>query len=307
MPDTRGLLLAANATLADMDAQDVHINALTTANGTLQAWHDQALLDEAALRAEIFALKNPPPVALPPVHVSGFEPPATVAGWTEVFFEDFKTPAAEGQFGGLYPRWGAYAKGWPDTKKNTVQAQYSGFDFCSVADDRLKVRLWTPASGFARVTALSPNLGAGILNHRMEFVWRVVSKGGTPVKGYHLIPGMEWPKDELWPAHGESDFCENDTGNPNDPLQIWYHRADVNGSKEQFLAKAKLGEGVWHRMVMERVAGKTMDYWIDGEHFQSTTMVPATPQRWVVQLESGVITPNTEVTVEFDWVKQWQK
>jgi hypothetical protein len=270
-------------------------NAIAALNGQIGTYTAEI----ADLRTQLAVAQAPKP----PVHVSGIEPERQQNGWTEIFFEDFAKPCDEGQFLLQYPQWGAYAKGWTDTQKNAAHAQYSGADFCSVSDDRLKVRLWTPPTGYARVTALSPNLGAGYSSFRWSAAFRYVQN----VPGYHPIPILGWPKDEQWPLHGEIDFPEGDSGMASQASAFWHFaRLPVANSPSQdgVLLKRPLGE-TWHRIEVAKVANQYVSFVLDGELvLRSQNYVGSAPMRWVMQLESaGVLNPGSEMQVEFDWVR----
>lgn len=120
---------------------------------------------------------------------------------------------------------------------------------------------------------------------------------------------LSWPEDNVWPAHGEIDWIEDDpTGIPNS-FATTVHYAGADGSN-QFVQNHVAGLDLtkWHVWEAVWSAGK-ITLSCDGKQVvkQIGTHVPTTPMRLDFQAEwVGPAVPTKTSRFQIDWVEVWQ-
>lgn len=158
-------------------------------------------------------------------------------------------------------------------------------------------------NGVHRVAAYGPKFANGAttqLYGRYEVRFRADSMHGY--KGAWLL----WPSSEVWPRDGEIDFPEGDF---DSYIYAFMHRqgATSGSDQEAFATMARWTD--WHTAVIEW-APTYVKFILDGRVIgTSTSRIPNTPMRWVIQNEttlSGFV-PADSVSghVYLDYVKVW--
>lgn len=233
-------------------------------------------------------------------------PVGDIAGWTQIFADDFDYTVALGDFPAQAPHWYAYPDGWKDTSKNGT---YEPSLVCSVGGSVLDMYLHTdPATGLICVSAPVPLLPGtpfsswgvvGQLYGRYSACFR-----SDPVPGFKTA-WLLWPDSNLWPTDGEIDFPE---GNLNSNINAYMHwQGGTSGSSQTgFSTKATYND--WHVMVLEWTAS-ACTFILDGTVVGSATdaaLIPSTPMHWVLQTETqlsgGAPLPAAAGHVQVDWV-----
>jgi beta-glucanase (GH16 family) len=234
---------------------------------------------------------TPTPVPTPtpsPTPQPSATPPA---GWGgPIFVDEFDQAIAEGGFPS--PSWYAYPYGWRDTSRNGTYDP----SIVSIHDGTLDAWIRTTA-GVHRVAAFGPRLPGGTsqLYGRWEITFRADSMHGY--KGAWLL----WPASETWPRDGEIDFDAAISG-------FVHHQGATTGSdQDAFPTTARWTD--WHTTVTEWTPGLVV-FRLDGvEIGRTTTRVPNTPMRWVIQNETTLagFEPADSVSghIEIERVAVW--
>jgi beta-glucanase (GH16 family) len=227
-------------------------------------------------------------------------PRGPLAGWHQVYAEDFGTPNPTGTFpsAGYQRHWGVYDDGWKDTSGNGT---YMPSKVLSVHGGVLDYSVRTVGS-----------------QHLVAAPWLTDTKGHTYGR-YSVrfrsdaLPGYKtawllWPDSERWPADGEIDFPEGNLGRTG-TIEAFAHHASAGGGQDAFSTRATFA--AWHTVTVEWVPGKVR-FLLDGKLIgTSTTMVPSTAMHWVLQTESNLdgYAPSAAVHghVLVDWVAYWTR
>lgn len=201
--------------------------------------------------------------------------------------------------------WSSYPYGWKDTtKKGTYDPR-----IISVHDGMMDIFVRYQDGEF-KVAAPMPNIGgnADIRNQlygRYEFRFYIP----TPAPGYK-VAWLLWPKSEVWPRDGEIDFPDQDlkTGSP---ICAYMHRQNgtSGGDQDVYCTNVAL-VGQWHTGVMEWEPN-SFKFFLNGALIgHSTSRVPNTPMRWVLQTETNLSStlPSTSESahVYVDYVRVWK-
>ncbi|MBI1376845.1 MAG: family 16 glycosylhydrolase [Frankiales bacterium] len=209
-------------------------------------------------------------------------PRGNLAGFKQVFADDFTTPAKRGSFLSVYrTKWSAYGPGWRDTSGHGV---YDGNRTLSVANGNLDIYLHT-VNGTHYVAAPTPKLP------RMTYGRFSIRFQSDSIPGYKAA-WMLWPNDDIWPAHGEIDFPEGDL---NSTFSAFSHYATSSGGQAPFTLSANFRS--WHTATIDWLPGKVVFY-LDGRVVGTNThLVPTTPMHWVLQTETALNAPAPSSSV----------
>jgi beta-glucanase (GH16 family) len=231
-------------------------------------------------------------------------PVGDLAGWRQIFADDFVTDVALGDFpDAVSERWSAYADGWTDTSGNGT---YDPSQVISIHGGVMDLFLHT-AGGVHLVSAPVPKLpgavgsGGGLLYGRYAIRFRA-----DPVAGYKTA-WLLWPDSEDWPQDGEIDFPEGDLDGTISAFMHW--QGGTSGSdQDAYSSAATYSE--WHTAVTEWTA-TACRFILDGTVLgTSTSRIPNTPMHWVIQTATwlGGTPPADDVSghVEIDWVVVWE-
>lgn len=210
---------------------------------------------------------------------------------TALFRESFAQDAPAGTFLDRYPGFSAYPYPWRCTDKI---GKYDPTSTLSVKSGKLNVRLWTDPERGPLVSAPYPKLPHDLVYGRF------ITRMRADLASHYKIAILLWPWSDRWPDDGEIDFpeCDLDGSSPTG----FVHHADSRGGQDVLPTRVKLTD--WH--VYEINWRKTrVVLKVDGvEIGRSTTKVPSTPMRWMLQCETtGRPDPGVEGRVQFDWVR----
>lgn len=243
---------------------------------------------------------NPTPTPTPTA-------PPTNGSFTLIFEEHFNRNAAEGTFEQTYPNVYHYPY-WPDTTDNGTYDS----SIISVHDGLLDAHIRT-TNGVHRVSAFGPclstvqdnpvaiNCQQNQLYGRYEVRFKVDSMHGY--KGAWLL----WPKSEVWPRDGEIDFPEGDFDRT---ISAFMHRQGGTSGSDQDVFPTNAVWTDWHVAVTEW-APTYVKFTLDGVVIgTSTSRIPNTPMRWVIQNETTLdgFEPADSVQghVLVDYLKVWR-
>jgi len=231
-------------------------------------------------------------------------PVGNLSGWTQVFTEDFTTPAALGSFAGIYLNnpannwaWGSY-DGGTDTSGHGL---YDSSKVLSVSGSVLDYYVHTE-SGTHYVAAIRPWYGhgpqGGTIYGRCSVRFR-----SDPVYGYK-IAWLLWPDSNVSPRDGEIDWPE---ANLDNTIFGTNHALNLTGTdiNDWFDSGVSLSGG-WHTAVIEWTPGSIVMI-LDGvvKHTY-TDYIPSTEMHWVLQAETNLDgwepTDNTAAGhLQIDW------
>jgi hypothetical protein len=231
-------------------------------------------------------------------------------GWRLIFNDDFDTARAAGQLGVNDPRYYAYWT-WPDSYRknhnNTGGGIYTAANL-SVHDGYADVRLKGPtvAGGPASVVAFGPRLGS-VLG---QLYGRYLIDFEVPIKAEGFkIAWLLWPLSETWPRDGEIDFPEGGlTGN----IDAFMHRQGATSGSDQ----DHFGSGVpvspgRHVAVIEWLSTGCRFILDDRVLGTSTSRIPNTPMRWIIQSETRLdeVRPaiGSEAQIRIHQIGVWAK
>ncbi len=269
-----------------------------------------------------------PPTPTPPTSTnpSGEKMPGEVAGWKQIFGDDFTGTVPLGAFsdcnhntdtpqaycGGLkkygayYDNWWAYPAGWNDTAKSKVDGNvgapfggvYHPEDVVSVDKGAMHVAMFRPATG-------GDNHSAVLVPRKcME---RTYGRYVERFKVVRMEPGFK-SAHEFYQNRYEMDFPEGDWGKT---ISGFAHR-EINGQDKQVL-NIQTGKTwtEWHTSAIEW-SQNSLKYYLDGKLVGSmTTNVANFPMSWFLQNESSIEGPyakaGAKAQLDIDWVTCYSK
>ena len=225
-------------------------------------------------------------------------PLGDIAGWHQIFTDDFNTNIPLGSFpSAVSGRWGAYDNGWNDTY-NT--GQYYPSRTVSVHNGILDVHLHTE-NGINMVAAIDPKLpGATGSEGGMLYGRYVIRFRADAVSGYKTA-WLLWPDDENWPGDGEIDFPE---ANLDSSICGYMHWEGATSGSQQDAYCTDTTYTSWHTAIIEWTPSR-LNFIMDGVTIgSSTSHIPDTPMHWVIQTETTSQGPDSGSVgdVQIDWV-----
>jgi hypothetical protein len=258
----------------------------------------------AARRTPATPAPTPAPAPSAP-GASGVPAPAgNLAGWRQVFFDDFTVKVASWGACGNYEahncpslpepyrsKWWAYPSNYQDTREK--QSGDGGFyepSNLSMSDGMLRIQL-RRENGTTQAAAPYPRMPAQTYGrYAMRFK-------ADPVPGFK-IAWMLWRASGSW---GEIDFPEGDL---DSGICAFMHK---QSGQDAFCPNASFASG-WHTAVYEWTAGKVVFYLDDKVIGTSTSGVPSTPMNWLLQSETSLDGPppnGAVANIYVDWVAAW--
>jgi hypothetical protein len=217
-------------------------------------------------------------------------PTGDLPGWRQVTADDFVTAVPTGQFPGTAygSRWTVYSDGWKDTTK---QGTYMPSKVLSTHDGMLDMHIRTE-NGLHMVAAPVSTVKQAYGRYTVRFK-------ADAIPGYKTA-WLLWPTSERWPADGEIDFPE---GKLPETIGANMHYASSTGGQDSFRTTATYTS--WHTATTEWTPGKVR-FLLDGDVIgTSTTKVPSTPMKWVLQTETqtsgGAPSDTASGHVYVDW------
>jgi len=226
----------------------------------------------------------------------------------QTYVEDFNVDRPVGSFGptgNAVPAEHAgklrvYDEGWRDTAGSQgSDSRYSPTTVLSVENGCLVKRLYNRGQGGRSAAVV---VGGNQLGGRYAVRMRAVASQGW--KTAFLL----WPQSEVWPRDGEIDWPEGSIGGS---IAGFMHRQGGTSGGDQDYGSSTARHSDWHTYVIEWTAGRRCVMSVDGVVvLNSTSRVPSTPMRWVLQTETNIGNPrpaNGAVgKLEVDWVALWR-
>jgi hypothetical protein len=244
-------------------------------------------------------------------------PVGDIAGWHQVFSDDFTTSVPVGGFSGCtYPspnvvadscsglppavaaKWWAYPDGWKDTSGNGT---YSPSKVLSIQNGVLNYYVHTE-NGVHMVSAPVPRIPGGVNNGGLQYGRYVVRFRADSLHGYKTA-WLLWPDSNVWPQDGEIDFPE---GNLDSTFSAFMHWMNGTSGSSQDAYPTTATYSTWHTAVIEWTPTATR-FILDGNVIgTSYSNIPSTPMHWVLQTETAldgtVPSDSTAGNVQVDWV-----
>jgi len=228
-------------------------------------------------------------------------PVGDLAGWRQIFTDDFTQSVPLGSFpAAVADKWGAYPYPWRGTPS---WATYDPRRTTSFHDGQMDI--WIHSEGSERLIAANvpringPNAGSDQLYGRYAIRYRTDSF--PSYKASWLL----WPQSEIWPRDGEIDFPEADFDGGT--TCAFMHRQDgtSGGDQDAFCTPVPMA-GAWYTAVIEWLPG-SVKFILDGRVIgTSTTRIPNTPMHYVIQNGGKFGIPEAPTSVQghifIDWV-----
>jgi Glycosyl hydrolases family 16 len=219
-------------------------------------------------------------------------PRGDVAGWRQVYVDDFDTAAASNQVGSLYPRLTVYPDGSGDGKYQAENV--------TVAGGALNIRLQNVGGQGqgAALTVSSPSSGWGQTYGRYSVRFRA-----DRLPGFGSAMQL-WPDSDVW-ADGETDFAEGDFGGG---IHGYNHRVGSNPEQNSLVIDTGASWQDWHVTTIEWTP-TAMHFYLDGRLVGTDTNAVARASRhWVIQAAehgSGAATAGSG-NLQVDWVAMYE-
>ncbi|MBL7255248.1 family 16 glycosylhydrolase [Paractinoplanes lichenicola] len=219
-------------------------------------------------------------------------PVGDLAGWRQIFTEDFTNDVALGSWPGSYA------------------AKFDQYDYPHNPPDTHGGGVWRTGKD----VSVSGGTADYYLHSENGVAYSAAILPRTPTQTYgryevrfKVDPGMTgwnsawllWPDDDVWPAHGEIDWPEGAlTGN----MEAFMHYADANGGQDAASSGTAFASG-WHTATTEWLPGSVKVY-LDGRLIRTfTKKIPSLPMHWVLQSESGSSSrPTGSGHIKIDWL-----
>lgn len=271
-------------------------------------------IDVTSIERPTEVTNMPPPSSPPPPEEEGVATPTVptegeLPGWTLIFEDDFDVPCAEGNFLSTYPNWYAYPYGWNDT------SGYGTYDpdIISVSGSKMRMRIHTTGGTIHHVAAPYPLLPVtnvpqyGVPNRPQLYGRYSVRFRADPTLHGYKVAWLLWPMSDVWPRDGEIDFPEGDL---DSTISAFMHRQGATSGSDQDAFPTSEGFNEWHTATIEWRPFSIKFILDDVVIGTSTSRIPNTPMRWVLQTETELSPspePDDAVTgyVEVDWVGVW--
>ncbi|MGW0041195.1 glycoside hydrolase family 16 protein [Rhodococcus sp. NPDC003348] len=246
-----------------------------------------------------------------PVSGTQAAPREQLAGWKQIFVDDFTTDAPVGSFanaecnnpgkivytGTENTRWRTYPECYTDT--------FNGFPYradqvLSVHDGALDYNLHE-VDGKRAGANLSPVI-SGDEQGQLYGRYSARIKTSHPyITGYRLAM-LLWPTSEVWPSEGELNFPE---GELTGPIRGYHHFAEPDATaNSQVISEYDYSDFSQWRTVTTEWTPDTVRFILDGRVLlESHRGVPNTPMRWQLQLESSLYPDLGSGNFYVDWVR----
>ena len=226
-------------------------------------------------------------------------PVGNLPGWTQIYTEDFLTPAALGQIGSAYS-WDM--RGYDNLTDTSGNGTYSPDQVLTAANSILDYHLHT-AGGRPRVACPIPMGYAGQTYGRYAIRFR------SDVMPGYKIAFLLWPTSDDW-NEGEIDWPEGELGEPMRPASA--RKGTYSNGTMQFdpatFVYTPTDSTDWHIATTEWEPDVVKFYW-DNVLLSQTSIpsgVPTTNFRWTLQAETSIQQnpPNPSVSghLQVDWI-----
>jgi hypothetical protein len=235
-------------------------------------------------------------------------PAGNLPGWTQVFADDFTTPAPLGTFtSSVYgQRWFPYGP----YKDTSGRGTYDASKTVSVANGVLDINVHTE-NGTHYVAALVPHQPQawGQTYGRYSFRFRA-----DTLPGYKMV-AILWPDSDNW-GEGEIDFPEVTHLVTNEKMYAnVYQKGNTvtyqPGPASRLTSAAPANASGWHTATIEWLPG-SVAVWLDDAPLGTFTQgIPDTSFHLVFQIETNLVDapPADSVAghIQLDWVTFYQR
>jgi hypothetical protein len=226
-------------------------------------------------------------------------PVGDLPGWRQIFTDDFTTNVPLGQFPAAVSRkWTAYAYPWKGTPN---WATYDPQRTTSFHDGLMDIWIHT-VNGEHLIAANEPKIN-GASAGRSQLYGRYAIRFRADAFGYYKASWLLWPQSGVWPRDGEIDFPE---GEFDGKMYAFMHRQDGTSGGDQDAYASGVTWTSWHTAVIEWLPSRCT-FILDGRVIgQSTSRIPNTPMRYVIQnggrFDTGVAPDLVQGHIYIDWI-----
>jgi beta-glucanase (GH16 family) len=228
----------------------------------------------------------------PPATVAATAPVGNLPGWTQVYAEDFTTPATSTQVETTYPHLAVYPDGSGDGKYQAENVTVSG--------GMLQIALHNVGG--------QGQGGALVVKPGTSDNWgQTYGRYSARVRADYL-PGFGaaiqlWPSDDVW-EHGETDYPEGDFSGT---VYGYNHQVGANPEVNNTVINTGKPWQAWHTYTVEWTPLEMRFYLDDILVDRDGDAVASTARNWVFQAaESGTGTASTTSGfLQVDWVAVW--
>jgi hypothetical protein len=219
-------------------------------------------------------------------------PVGDLPGWTQVYAENFNTPATAAAVENTYSHIAVYPDGSGDGKYQAENV--------SVANGMLQIALhYVGGQGQGAALVIKPTSGDA---------WgQTYGRYSARVRADYL-PGFGsamqlWPSDDVW-EHGETDYPEGDF---SDQLNAYNHEVSSTPGVNSLVLNTGASWQDWH-VVTTEWSPTAMKFYLDGTLIgQDTENVSSSERNWIIQAAEHGDGSATNVTgfLQIDWVAVW--
>lgn len=260
-----------------------------------------------------------------PTNPSGQPPPyGDLAGWRQIFIDDFGLDVPLGQFpGAVNAMWGAYPTTYKDTSKNGT---YDPARTISIQGSVMRIHMHTDTGGVVRVAAPVPYIRPP--TPTAKWPGQLYGRYAIRARFVNLAPGYKvawllWPDSGSNTQHfengvlvpggnGEIDFPEHNLAQRSRTSGFMHYQGATVGS-DQYGWSVAVDTSQWHTYITEWSKDLCRFSVDDGATGVVAVRVPNTSMHYVIQCEteigSGAIKPaaGTVADIEVDWLAIWAK
>jgi hypothetical protein len=225
-------------------------------------------------------------------------PVGDIAGWRQIFAEDFNTNVPVGGFPGTVYRgeFIAYPDGAQDTAgQHGAPSRYYPSKVISVGNGLLNLHLHTE-NGIPMVAAFQSLVPGNHLYGKYAVRFR-----SDALQGFK-VAWLLWPESKKPLEDGEIDFPESDL---DATISAYMHHKNGTSDSDQDSYGGTATYPSWHTASVEWSPDK-VNFVLDGRSIgTSTARIPDTPMDWVIQTEACQPTCPAATTAgnfQIDWM-----
>jgi hypothetical protein len=235
-------------------------------------------------------------------------PTGSITGWTLIVSEGFDVPVPLGNWpygvSHYRPRWRTYDVGTRDTTPG--KGLYDDARTNTVAGSCLRADMHYDATSGEHLVSLStfavvPDAASTALTGQIYGRYSICMKAtytGAGTSGAHKVVPLLWPRDDVWPAHGEVDWPECAI-TPSATATAYMHYANAGGGQDIRNSSALIS--AWHVYTTEW-SPNLARFFVDGTQVGAdcVTNIPSTEMRWTLQFETEITSALTSITSATD-------
>lgn len=237
-------------------------------------------------------------------------PVGDLAGWHQIFTDDFTQNVALGQFpAAVAAKWWAYP--WPWTGTPTW-AKYNPERTTSFHDGMMDMWMHDEViNGVTEhlITAPVPRINGPDPASADQLYGRYAIRYRSDSTPHYHASFLLWPQSGVWPRDGEIDFPEAEfNGNVN---AFMHRQGGTSGGDQDAYPTNVPWAGAWHTAVTEWLPTR-VTFWLDGVKIgESTSRIPNTSMHWVIQnggsFAVGTPATTTPAHVLVDWIAAYAR